>query len=200
MKQDKMARRTAPLALALALASMAFVACTTSPTITARSDPSANLSSYRTYGFPATTGTDRAGLTTPVTNYFKEAIRTEMNARGYVFAENNPDLLVNFSANVRENVDIQSYGGSYPGYYGYRGGMYGGGVYGGSDIATVRYKVGTANVDVVDAARKQIVWEGIAEGQLNESRMKDPQSAVARVIKMMFEKYPKPVVAPPAGS
>ena len=46
----------------------------------------------------------------------------------------------------------------YGGYYGYRGGMYGAS-WSTSDVETVHYKVGTANIDVVDA-RKQAAGLG----------------------------------------
>ena len=85
------------------------------------------------------------------------------------------DLLVNFNANARENVDVRSTPSPTYGYYGYRGGMYGGYGYGGSDVETVRYKVGTANVDVVDARKKQLVWEGLVEGKLHEPGDERPE-------------------------
>ncbi len=75
----------------------------------ANTDPSANLSSYRTYTFAAETGTDRQGYSTPITSYFKESIRREMDARGFKFVEGGTaDLLVNFNANARENVDVRT--------------------------------------------------------------------------------------------
>ena len=30
----------------------------------------------------------------------------------------------------------------------------------------MRYKVGTANIDVADAGKKKLLWEGVAEGEL----------------------------------
>ena len=67
------------------------------------------------------------------------------------------DLLVNFGANASEKIDVRStptsMGVGYGGYYGYRGGMYGAS-WSTSDVETVRYKVGTANIDVVDARQE----------------------------------------------
>ncbi|HZF14475.1 MAG TPA: DUF4136 domain-containing protein [Steroidobacteraceae bacterium] len=176
-----------------------LVACASAPKIHTNADPAANLSAYHTYTFAANPGTNRAGYSTPITGYFKEAIRREMDARGYKFVEaGDAELLVNFSANAHEQVDVRStpgptygYGG---GYYGYRGGLYGAGpafmVAGAPEVETVRYKVGTANVDVVDSARKQMVWEGVAEGTLTDKMMADPRTAVSTVIASMFAKYP----------
>ncbi|MGH8203127.1 MAG: DUF4136 domain-containing protein [Steroidobacteraceae bacterium] len=171
-----------------------LTACESGPTIRSNVDPSANLSSYKTYMFAAKTGTDRPEYATPITSYFKEAIRREMDARGYKHVEGGPaDLLVNFNANARENVDVRTtpgstYGYGY-GYYGYRGGLYGATAFP-PEVQTVRYKQGTANVDVVDLSRKQVVWEGIAEARLTDKMMKDPRTAISSVITQMFAQFP----------
>ncbi|MBV8146238.1 MAG: DUF4136 domain-containing protein, partial [Gammaproteobacteria bacterium] len=75
--------------------------------------------------------------------------------------------------------------GPYYGYYGYRGGMYMG-----PELQTVRYKVGTANVDVVDAKRRVVVWEGIAERELTEDVMRNPQPAIDGTVAKMFTQFP----------
>ncbi len=180
-----------PLAfLALGL----MTACASKPEIRSNTAPGANLSAYRTYAFVPNPGTDRGGISTPLTGYFKEAVRREMDARGFRYVESgDADLLINFNANARENVDVRSTPAPTYGYYGYRGGMYGGmgyGYGGGSDVETVRYKVGTANIDIVDASKKQLVWEGIVEGRLNDKVMKDPKTAVDKVVTEMFLKFP----------
>jgi outer membrane scaffolding protein for murein synthesis (MipA/OmpV family) len=183
---------------------MALGACETQNIKTrSQTDPSANLSSYHTYGFVAEPGTNRSGYSTPITSYFKNAITREMNARGYTLSDTNPDLLINFNTNAREQVDIRStpsmsYGVGYGyGYYGYRGGMYAAGPIGGTEVETVRYKQGTANIDVVDAAKKQLVWEGVAEGKITDKMMKNPQATIDGVITEMFAQYPvKGGVAP----
>jgi Domain of unknown function (DUF4136) len=178
------------LLLAGAAAMTFLTACESGPTIRANTDPAANLSSYKSYTFAAKTGTDRAEYSTPITSYFKEAIRREMDSRGYKFVEGGQaDLLVNFNANARENVDVRSTPGPTYGYYGYRGGMYGGMAYA-PQVDTVRYRVGTANIDVVDMQRKQLVWEGIAEARITDKMMKDPRTAIGTVVAEMFTKFP----------
>ena len=182
------------LMMAGALALTMLAGCESGPTIRSNVDPAANLSSYKTYMFPEKTGLDRPGYSTPISSYFKEAIRREMDSRGYKYVENGPaDLLVNFNANSKENVDVRTtpgatYGYGY-GYYGYRGGLYGASAFP-PEVETVRYKTGTANVDVVDLSRKQVVWEGIAEARLTDKMMKDPRTAINGVITEMFLQYP----------
>lgn len=160
-------------------------ACESTPKVHSQTDPSANLSSYRTFGFAAQPGTNRGGYTTPTTTNFENAITREMQARGYRKVDSDPDLLVNFNANSKEQADVVSTPGP---YYGYRGGLYAG--YAAPDVQTVRYKVGTANIDVVDAKAKKLVWEGVAEGELTQSMMKNPQAAIDKVVAEMFMQFP----------
>jgi hypothetical protein len=181
------------LAAAL-LATVALAGCAPAPTVRANTDPSVDLATYRSYAFPANPGTDRAGYTTPITSYFKQAIRREMDARGYRYVESgDADLLINFNANAREHVEVRSTPApAYGGYYGYRAGLYGvGHVYmAAPEIDTIRYKVGTANIDIVDWRKKQLVWEGVIEGRLTDKIMENPQAAVDAAVTEMFTKFP----------
>ena len=140
-------------------------------------------------------GTDKAGYSSLITQHFKTAIDTEMSGRGYRKVDADADLLVNFMANAAEKTDVRSTPSSSVtmgmGYYGYRGGMYAGmPVYSTPDVETVRYKVGTANIDVVDAHQKKLIWTGVAEGRLSDEAMKNPQPAIANVVTQMFSEFP----------
>src|SRR5690606_14250808 len=87
-------------------------------------DRKADFSVYRTYGFPKETGTDRGGYSTLVTSYFKSSVSTAMEARGYKYSEDHPDLLVNFYMNTRERTEVRPNMSLGYGYYGYRYGLY----------------------------------------------------------------------------
>lgn len=175
----------APLGL-LALA-MLLAGCETQPTVRSITEPGTNLSSYHTYSFVAQPGTNRGGNVTPLTTFFQTAIAREMSARGYQHVDSGGDLLVNFNARVAEKADIQTTPGPMYGYgyYGYRGGMYMG-----PEVQTVRYKVGTANIDIVDAKRRVVVWEGVIEHELTNDVMRNPQGAVDNAVAKMFAQFP----------
>lgn len=179
-------------------------ACTSGPKVRSDYDKSANFATYQTYGFVSPMGTDRRGNGTIISGHFKTAISREMEARGYRLATANPDLLVNVNVSTENRTDVQStpsaYGGV--GYYGYRGGMYGGWPMYSNDVTTTHYKVGTGNIDVVDAARKQLVWEGVAEARITDKMLDNPGPAIDSIVTEMFLKYPAragaAAVAPPA--
>ncbi len=192
----KMPRARWLLASSLLLCvTIALAACGTTPLkVRTHVDPSADFSQYRSYGFVAEPGTKRGGATNALTIYFMKAVRHEMDARGYRYTEESPDLLVNFNANPRATVEEKTsvtptYGYS-TGYYAYRAQLYGLPVIGFEDQETVSYRVGTGNVDVVDARRKMLVWVGIAEGRLTEEMLNDPGPAIAAAVADMFAQYP----------
>jgi hypothetical protein len=184
---------------AVALGAVALAGCAASkPTLRTDYDRSADFSQFRTYNYVDPVGTDKQGYRSIITQHFKSAIDAEMGARGFRKVDANPDLLVNFNANAQEKVDVRStptptmgvgmgYGG---GYYGYRGGLYASWPMYTNDVSTVRYQVGTANVDIVDARRKQLVWEGVAEGKLSKEVMANPEPAIRSVINQLFQQFP----------
>jgi Domain of unknown function (DUF4136) len=153
-------------------------------------DKHVDFSVYRTYGFPKETGTDRGGYSTLVTSYFKSAVTTAMEARGYKYSEDHPDLLVNFFMNTREKTEIRS-DPVVPsgGYYGYRSGLYSPWANYDHD-RTITYRVGTINVDIVDAEKKQLVWEGISEGTVSDEALANPKVTVNGVVTDLMRQYP----------
>jgi hypothetical protein len=175
-----------------------LAACSSGPDIRSDFDRSVDFGAYDSYGFVRELGTDRAEYSSLITNYFKESIRAEMEARGYRYDENAPDLLVNFYTSVRERTDVVSrpspvFGA---GYYSYRYGLYTAWpAYGygyTTQVDTYQYKVGTVNIDVVDAGRRQLIWEGVAEGRLKDKALAAPREPIRRVVGEIFQRYPLP--------
>jgi hypothetical protein len=182
------------IAAALALSTTLLAAgCATSSAPKSRIDydRKVDFSVYRTYGFPKETGTDRGGYSTLVTSYFKSAVSSAMETRGYKYAEENPDLLVNFYMNTRERTEVRSQPNTSLGYgyYGYRYGLYNAWpMY--EEDRTVTYKVGTINVDIVDAEKKQLIWEGVSEGRVSDEAMNNPKVTVNAVVTELMRQYP----------
>lgn len=170
-----------------------LTACVTGPKIRSDLAPDANLTQYQTFGFMQELATDRAGYTSLVTQHLKAAVSAEMIARGFRYSEDAPALLINFNSNVEQRADIRTTTSSslpYHGYYHYRLGYYSPFPYYQKEVETVRYQYGTVNIDVVDAARKQLLWEGIAEGVLKEQDIQQPRESMARVVNQIFSQFP----------
>jgi hypothetical protein len=75
-------------------------------------------------------------------------------------------------------------------YYGYRWGFYGGWPGYGMGADVYQYTEGTINVDLIDAARKQLVWEGLGQGELNDPAQLSSPAHVDKVVQLIFDKYP----------
>ena len=182
------------LCVAVTLGACATSGSTPKLKIRTNVDPEAKFGSYRSYGFVAQPGTNEgSGKATAMTIYFMQAVRHEMDSRGYRYTEESPDLLVNFNVQARANSDQTSVSPTYgysTGYYAYRAGLYGLPVVISEGQETVSYRAGTGNVDIVDAHRKVLVWEGIAEARISEDMVANPGPAIGEVIAEMFEQYP----------
>jgi len=172
-------------------AGMVFLlaACATGPTITADYDRSANFAAYRSFGFYEPLGTDQAGYESLITQTLKASVRQEMESRGYTYAETGADLLVNFNGRLAQRTDV-SQTPAPPMYYGYRRGFYGGWGGYGYETRVDQYVEGTLNIDIVDAQRKQLVWEGVAVGRVGKKTQEERQAALRSAVAEIFAKYP----------
>lgn len=188
-----MRARTGRLCTVLALACSAFfAACATGPELRTDYDRSADFTRYETFGFAEELGTDRAGYSSLITTHFQDAVRDEMEALGYRYVEADPDLIVNFYTRVRERSEVRTRPSMTVGvgYYGYRYGLYTAWPMYEQEVDTVHYRVGTANIDVVDAERKQLIWEGVAEGRLTREALENPRPAIEATVHDLFMQFP----------
>jgi len=165
-------------------------ACASGPDVRSDYDNSMDFGQYKTYNFFSDAGNDGANYQSLFTQYMLDAIDIEMQSRGYQKSA-TPDLLVNFNANFQDKTKVTT-SPSMGGYYGYRGGYYGGwGGYGmGTDTHVSQYTEGTFNIDLVDAKRKQLVWEAVAVGKVSEKDIENLKERVDAGVPKFFANYP----------
>jgi hypothetical protein len=125
------------------------------------------------------------------TKYMLTAISLEMENRGYTVSD-NPDLLVNFNAFIQDKTKVTTTPSSMGGYYGYRGGYYGpwGGYGYGTETHVSQYTEGTFNIDLIDAGKKQLVWEAVGVGRITEEKLKNLEQSVKEGVPKFFANYP----------
>jgi hypothetical protein len=192
--QEIFMRLLKPFAVLATIAcAVVLTACTTGPEIRADGDPSVNLSDYKTFGFFEHVATDKNAYTTIISSRLKDSTRRELEKRGYQYQQSNPQLLVNFATNVQNRTDVQSVPtAGMGGFYGYRAGMYGAWAGYPQEIETVHYQEGTLNIDLVDAARRKLVWQGVAQGRISKKSIENPGAAIDAVVADIFAKFPVP--------
>ncbi|MEW5739010.1 MAG: DUF4136 domain-containing protein [Myxococcota bacterium] len=172
---------------------------TTLATVRADYDKGVDFSKYKTVAWVDELGAAKGGFSTLSEQRMKNAVRMQLERRGYVFVEAEPDLLVNVAGKLtkKQEVTASSTGPAYAPYYGYRGGYYA--PWPGYTTVTTRDVTdGTLNVDLVDAKTKQLVWEGIAEGRVTDEMKEDAERTIFQVVSDSFDKYPfRAAGAPP---
>lgn len=166
--------------------------CASGPTVHSDYDRQADFASYRTFGFMNPLGTDKAGYTSLVTERLKTATRLQMEQRGYVYSDSKPDLLVNFLLQVKTRTEYvppppMPWG---PNYFGYRMGWYGPWMGYGFPPDVIQFTEGVLSVDLIDARRKQLVWEGIATSVLDNLEQASSEASLAPIVADIFRKYP----------
>lgn len=169
---------------------LALAGCAPRFKVSTNADPTANFAVYRTYAFAQPLGTDRPNYSSLLSQYLRTAVSRELDARGYRQTGNEPDLLVNFNVQTKDKISATSVptGPVYGGYYGYRAGYYG--TWGGYQTQVTQYTQGTLTIDVVDAARKQLVWDGTVVGRVREEDRQNLEAVVNQVVTEIFAQYP----------
>lgn len=156
-------------------------------------DRAADFGQYQTYNFIENAGPRSGNYESFFSQYMVEAIEIEMEQRGYTKAD-DPDLWVNFSGIMQEKTDVRTTPASPPmgGYYGYRGGYYDpwGGYGYGTETHVSQYTEGTFNIDLVDNARDQLVWEAVGKGRVSQKDLENLREGVMEGVPKYFALYP----------
>lgn len=167
--------------------------CSSQSKLRSAYDDSVDFSQYTTYNFYADAGPESDEYQSLFSTYMVDAINREMQARGYTLSD-NPDLLVNFNANLQDKTKVTTSPsmGMSGGYYGYRGGYYdpwrGYGY--GTDTHVSQYTEGTFNIDLVDPKTKMLVWEAVGVGRINDDTFDNLQQKVDAGVPRYFALYP----------
>jgi hypothetical protein len=193
-------KRGTGLLLAGAALLLVVAGCASGPTVRTSVDQSADFTQYKTFSFMSPLGTDGAGYRSIVSQQLIVASQRALEARGMRRDDTAPQLLLNFNANLTEKLQVSPtmtpppiYAGR--GYYGYRGGSYT--AWSMYDANTVtQYTQGTLNIDVIDASRRQLVWEGVVTDSVTQKDLDNVQAAIDAAVAAAFAKYP---VAPKAA-
>ena len=169
-----------------------ITACASGPQVRSDYDQSADFAAYRTFAYMEPLGTDRAGYTTLLTQRLKTLTRLQMEQRGYVYDAESPDLLVNFLAQSQRKTEYvppppMPWG---PNYYGYRMGWYDPWVGYGFGPDVIQYTQGVLSIDLIDARKKQLVWEGVGTSVIDNIEQAVSEKQLAPVVADIFAKYP----------
>jgi hypothetical protein len=149
-------------------------------------DKNANFNTYKTFAF-FKTGIDKAEISDLDKRRVLRAIEAELMAKGFTKSE-NPDMLVSIFTKSREKVNVYNNGfGSYGYGWGWSPWYWGGYGYGGSTVSTSTE--GVLYIDLIDAKKKELVWQGMGTGYLSKV-MEKKEERINEFVNKIMEKYP----------
>ena len=151
-------------------------------------DRTAGFSSYKTYGFivyPENLPYDPV-----MSERVLFSIANELNARGMKKSD-NPDVFIDIKVRTGQSKTVASYIGDGPDFYGY-GYIYTWGQgFSTSSINFSSYSDGTMFIDMIDAKKKQLVWQGRGVAKINADKISlEREKNLAEVVNRIFAKYP----------
>jgi hypothetical protein len=191
--------RRHPLIIAVAAAGLALSgAAVAGPKASASADSTVNLAQYTSFAFASPLGTDQNGYQSIISQSLKASTRAQLEARGLRYDEAAPQLVVNFNARLDDKMKVSTTSmpmstmgvGMGRGYYGYRGGMYNTWPLYQDQTTVSQYKEGTLNIDIVDQARKQLVWEAVVTDSITQKKRDKIDATIASYVAAAFKKYP----------
>jgi hypothetical protein len=149
-------------------------------------DREADFSSYTSYAFYKP-GIDQAEISTLDKKRILRAINSELAAKGLNKNE-SPDLLVSIFTQERQRVDV------YNDYYGWGWGWgWGWNPYwnGGWGNTVSTSTEGSLFIDLIDAKKNELVWQGIGTAQLITSGNVDKkEKRIREIVQKILMKYP----------
>jgi hypothetical protein len=158
-----------------------LVASCSSIRVTTDYDTTADFSKYKTFAFYKK-GIDKAEISDLDKRRILRAVESEMLANGFTKSD-EPDLLVNIFAKSTQKVDV--YNNSY--YYGWHPWYYGPNF--GTQIS--KYTEGTLFIDLIDANKKELAWQGIGSGALSTSgNIAKKEEKIKEFVAEIMAKYP----------
>ncbi|WP_027125833.1 DUF4136 domain-containing protein [Gelidibacter mesophilus] len=148
-------------------------------------DKNADFNQFKTFAF-FKNGIDKAEISDLDKRRILRAIESELMAKGYVKSE-NPDMLVSIFTKSRDKINVYNNAMGY-GPYGYGWGW--SPYYWNSGYNSVSTSTeGTLYVDLIDANKKELVWQGMGTGYLSE-RMDKKEERINEFVAKIMEKYP----------
>ncbi|WP_299387563.1 DUF4136 domain-containing protein [uncultured Lacinutrix sp.] len=175
----KLIKKTLPFLALLIIAS----SCT-SVRVASDYDKNADFNSYKTFAF-FKTGIDKAEVSDLDKRRILRAIESELIAKGFTKSE-NPDLLVSIFTKERQEVNV--YNNGY-GAYGYGWGW--SPFYNNFNNNVSTSTQGSLYIDLIDAKKKELVWQGKGSGYLSTTSNVDKREArIKEFVAEIMTKYP----------
>jgi len=146
-------------------------------------DKKVDFSPYKTYAFHKA-GIDKVQISQLDKNRILNAIDAELTKKGMTKSE-NPDLLINFFTKEREQVDVTQFNIGWGYGWGWGWNPY---LWGGQNYVSTSTE-GTLYIDLIDAKKKELIWEGEGVGYLTQNRS-EKEARINEFVAKILMQYP----------
>jgi hypothetical protein len=146
-------------------------------------DKNVDFVQYKTYAY-SKTGIDKVTISDLDKRRILKAIDDQMLAKGFTKSE-TPDLLINIFTKEREQIDVNQYYSRWGYGWGYGWNPYGFG----SNVSVNKYTEGTLYIDIIDAKKKELIWQGEGEGTLTKNTAKK-EAVITEFVTKILAQYP----------
>ncbi|MEL0651326.1 DUF4136 domain-containing protein [Algibacter sp. TI.3.09] len=170
------------------LALLIVVTSCSSVKVAADYDKDADFNNYKTFAF-FKTGIDKAEISDLDKRRILRAIEAELIAKGFTKSE-DPDLLISLFTKANQRVDVynNSWGRGAWGWGGY-GGFGPGWGWGFNQPSVSTSTQGVLFIDLIDAKKKELVWQGMGSGYLTQ-KMEKKDERIKEFVSEIMMKYP----------
>lgn len=149
-------------------------------------DKSVDFTKYKTYAYYKN-GIDKVEISDLDKKRILRSIDEVMTSKGLVKSE-TPDLLVNIFTKEREEVSVNQFNAGWGYGWGWGWSPFGFGMQ--TSVST--NTEGTLFIDLIDAAKKEMIWQGEGVGYLTKNNAKKDER-VKEFVSKILEQYP-PVI------
>jgi len=150
-------------------------ACAAPPEIRIEKDPAADLRAYKTFAFSDPGATGRTPYTTILGGGLHNATRERLEQAGFVYRREDPDLRVTLVFNAASRRSE-------------RGGSGDRALADGAARASDRE--GLVTIDLVDARRNVVVWQGVAFARADQDVARNPWPAIGSAVDEILAAFP----------
>lgn len=173
------------------LALLIVVSSCSSVRVAADYDKGANFNEYKSFAF-FKTGIDRAEISDLDKRRILRAIEAELLAKGFTKSE-EPDLLISLFTKSQQRVDVynNTWGMGAWGWGGWGpwGGFGPGWGWGWNQPMVSTSTQGTLYIDLIDAEKKELVWQGMGTGYLSRN-VEKKEARIKEFVTKIMEAYP----------
>ncbi len=163
-----------------------IIASCSSVKVTTDYDTKVDLNQYKTFAFYKK-GIDKAAISDLDKKRIMRAVESELMAKGMKKSA-TPDVLVSLFTKSRERININdnNFGRGFGYGWGWNPWMWNGA----NRLNVNQYTEGTLFLDILDAKKKELVWQGVGTGALKMSNVEKREARIKEFVKEIMAKYP----------